>query len=141
MRIRHFILVSWVIAVASLFEGCTCCAYLNHIFNADRNYEDATKLEEARADSLPGDSDLVATGEAARKYDKVIEKGSRVLERFPDNDRQTARAVFLIGESFRHLISHVCSTIANTNDAVGLEPIIRNSLSQFPAMCLKINAI
>ena len=102
MRIRHFILVSWVIAVASLFEGCTCCAYLNHIFNADRNYEDATKLEEARADSLPGDSDLVATGEAARKYDKVIEKGSRVLERFPDNDRQTARAVFLIGESFRH---------------------------------------
>ena len=102
MRIRHFILVSWVIAVASLFEGCTCCAYLNHIFNADRNYEDASKLEEARADSLPGDSDLVATGEAARKYDKVIEKGSRVLERFPDNDSQTDSAVFLIGESFRH---------------------------------------
>lgn len=83
-------------------EGCTCCAYLNHIFNADRNYEEAVKLEEAKADSLPADSEFVATGAAAQKYDKVIEKGSRVLERFPDNDRQTARAVFLIGESFRH---------------------------------------
>lgn len=51
---------------------------------------------------FPADSEVVATGEAAKKYDKVIEKGSRVLERFPDNDRQTARAVFLIGESFRH---------------------------------------
>lgn len=88
---------------ALMLEGCTCCAYLNHIFNADRNYEDAVKLEdEALADSVSSDSDAVATGEAAKKFDKVIEKGSRVLERFPDNDRQTARAVFLIGESFRH---------------------------------------
>lgn len=103
MRIaRTFFFALMTIAFAVMLEGCTCCAYLNHIFNADRNYEDATKLEQAKADSLPGDSEFVATGEAAKKYDKVIEKGSRVLERFPDNDRQTARAVFLIGESFRH---------------------------------------
>ena len=99
---RAIFLSLFALLTLSLFEGCTCCAYLNHSFNADRNYEDATKLQEARADSVPGDSDLIATGEAAKKYDKVIEKGSRVLERFPDNDRQTARAVFLIGESFRH---------------------------------------
>lgn len=98
MRIaRTFFFALMTIAFAVMLEGCTCCAYLNHIFNADRNYEDATKLEQAKADSLPGDSEFVATGEAAKKYDKVIEKGSRVLERFPDNDRQTARAVFLIG--------------------------------------------
>lgn len=90
---------------ALMLEGCTCCAYLNHIFNADRNYEEAVELEGAAADSVASDSsdsDVIATGEAAKKFDKVIEKGSRVLERFPDNDRQTARAVFLIGESFRH---------------------------------------
>lgn len=102
MRVRTCLFLFAVIAVGFVLEGCTCCAYLNHIFNADRNYEDAVKLEAARADSIPADSDVVATGEAAKKYDKVIEKGSRVLERFPDNDRQTARAVFLIGESFRH---------------------------------------
>lgn len=101
MRIR-FLTVFLVFAMAFVLEGCTCCAYLNHIFNADRNYEEAVKLEEAKADSLPADSEVVATGAAAQKYDKVIEKGSRVLERFPENDRQTARAVFLIGESFRH---------------------------------------
>lgn len=102
MRIRPVLFVFLLSFFGIFFEGCTCCAYLNHIFNADRNYEDAVKLESARADSIPADSEVVATGEAAKKYDKVIEKGSRVLERFPDNDRQTARAVFLIGESFRH---------------------------------------
>ena len=102
MRVRTCFSLLALLAVGFFLEGCTCCAYLNHIFNADRNYEDAVKLEAARADSIPSDSEVVATGEAAKKYDKVIEKGSRVLERFPDNDRQTARAVFLIGESFRH---------------------------------------
>lgn len=102
LRSRTFIFALMSFAIAMMLEGCTCCAYLNHIFNADRNYEEAVELEQAKADSLPGDSDFVATGEAAKKYDKVIEKGSRVLERFPDNDRQTARAVFLIGEAFRH---------------------------------------
>ncbi|MCK9182680.1 MAG: tetratricopeptide repeat protein [Fibrobacteraceae bacterium] len=91
-----------ILAFGTVFEGCTCCAYLNHIFNADRNYEEAGELEQAHLDSLPADSESVAQGAAAKKYDKVIEKGSRVLERFPDNERQTARAVFLIGESFRH---------------------------------------
>lgn len=102
MSVRKFFSLFLLLAFGSVLESCTCCAYLNHIFNADRNYEDAVKLEAARADSIPADSEVVATGEAAKKYDKVIEKGSRVLERFPDNDRQTARAVFLIGESFRH---------------------------------------
>lgn len=89
-----------LIAVALLFEGCTCCAYLNHMFNAERQYEEAGELRATR-DSL-GNGDALPTGEEAAKYDKVIEKGSHVLERFPDNKKRTSEAVFLIGESYRH---------------------------------------
>jgi tetratricopeptide (TPR) repeat protein len=72
------------------------------MFNAERAYEEGTEMTQARLDSLPSDSETVASGAEIKKYDRVIEKGSRVLERFPENKRQTAMAVFLIGESFRH---------------------------------------
>ncbi len=103
----HFRLSSLFFALTAfvslgLFQGCTCCAYLNHMFNAERAYEEAGEMREARLDSLPGDSQSVAKGEEVKKYDRVIEKGSRILERFPENERQTAKAVFLIGESFRY---------------------------------------
>ena len=84
-----------------LLEGCTCCAYLNHMFNAERAYEEAGELREARLDSL-GETESLPSGEELKKYEKVIEKGSKVLERFPNNKKRTAEAVFLIGESYRH---------------------------------------
>lgn len=88
--------------VAFLFEGCTCCAYLNHMFNAERQYDEAAEMRMARLDSVPDENESRPSMEETKKYDKVIEKGSRVLERFPDNKKRTAEAVFLIGESFRH---------------------------------------
>ena len=60
------------------------------------------EMRKAHQDNLPADSDAVATGAMAQKYDRVIEKDRRVLERFPDNHRQTANAVFLIAQSFRY---------------------------------------
>ncbi|MCQ2104196.1 MAG: tetratricopeptide repeat protein [Fibrobacter sp.] len=88
--------------VAFFFEGCTCCAYLNHMFNAERLYDQAGEMREARMDSVPEADNSFPSAEERQKYDKVIEKGSRVLERFPKNKKRTAEAVFLIGESFRH---------------------------------------
>lgn len=82
-------------------QGCTCCAYYNHMWNAHRAYEEAGDLRTARQDSLPGDSSRPAP-EESKKYDRVIEKGSRTLERFPENRRQASMAVFLIAESYRH---------------------------------------
>ena len=87
---------------ALLLEGCTCCAYLNHMFNAERLYDEAGELREARLDSVPDETASSPGPQERAKYDKVIEKGSRVLERFPKNKKRTAEAVFLIGESFRH---------------------------------------
>lgn len=72
------------------------------MFNAERLYDEATEMREARLDSVPDEMASSPTNEERLKYDKVIEKGSRVLERFPDNKKRTAEAVFLIGESFRH---------------------------------------
>lgn len=87
---------------AFIFEGCTCCAYLNHMFNAERIYDEATEMREARLDSVPDAEYSIPGADERVKYDKVIEKGSRVLERFPKNKKRTAEAVFMIGESYRH---------------------------------------
>ncbi|MDR2593240.1 MAG: outer membrane protein assembly factor BamD [Fibromonadaceae bacterium] len=81
--------------------GCTCCAYFNHAWNMEQAYEEAGVLREARLDSLPGDSILEA-GEEKRLYDRVIEKGSRTVERFPKNENQVPKAVFMMAEAFRH---------------------------------------
>ena len=91
-----------LVLFAALLEGCTCCAYLNHMFNAERLYDEATELRTARLDSVPDEMQSYASGEEAQKYEKIIEKGSRVLERFPKNKKRTAEAVFLIAESYRH---------------------------------------
>ena len=91
-----------LVFAAFAFEGCTCCAYLNHMFNAERIYDEATEMRTARLDSVPDAEESSPSSEERMKYDKVIEKGSRVLERFPKNKKRTAEAVFLIGESFRH---------------------------------------
>ncbi|MCQ2102097.1 MAG: tetratricopeptide repeat protein [Fibrobacter sp.] len=88
--------------LAFLLEGCTCCAYLNHMFNAERLYDQASEMRTARQDSVPDAESSFPSSDERLKYDKVIEKGSRVLERFPKNKKRTAEAVFLIGESFRH---------------------------------------
>ena len=37
-RIRYIALA----LVALVFEGCTCCAYLNHMFYAERLYDEST---------------------------------------------------------------------------------------------------
>ena len=97
-RIRYMAFL----ALAFVFEGCTCCAYLNHMFNAERLYDEATEMRTARLDSIPDETESYPSSEERLKYDKVIEKGSRVLERFPKNKKRTAEAVFLIGEAFRH---------------------------------------
>lgn len=88
--------------LAFFLEGCTCCAYLNHMFNAERLYDEAGEMRTARQDSIADAEESRPSPEERQKYDKVIEKGSRVLERFPNNKKRTAEAVFLIGESFRH---------------------------------------
>jgi len=81
--------------------GCTCCAYFNHAWNMEQAYDEAGVLRQARLDSLPGDS-ILGAGEEKRLYDRIIEKGSRTVERFPKNEKQVPKAVFMMAEAFRH---------------------------------------
>jgi len=98
---RRFVLLSFLFGLALLWlQGCTCCVYYNHMFNAERAWDEGNALQKARHDSLPTDTTWIVTTERA-KYDRVIEKCSRVLERFPDDVDSKPRAVFLIAESFR----------------------------------------
>lgn len=98
---RIFLFAWLMLGTLCFLQGCTCCAYYNHMFNAHRAYDEAGELRAARQDSLPGDSSRPQADEL-KKYDRVIEKGSRTLERFPENQRQTSMAVFLIAESYRY---------------------------------------
>ncbi len=82
-------------------QGCTCCAYFNHAWNMEVAYEQAAELRQARQDSLPGDS-ILRMGKEKGLYDRVIEKGSRTVERFPKNESQVPKAVFMMGEAFRY---------------------------------------
>ncbi|MCL2207433.1 MAG: tetratricopeptide repeat protein [Fibromonadales bacterium] len=82
-------------------QGCTCCAYFNHAWNMENAYEQATDMREARLDSLPSDS-ILGSGDERKLYDRVIEKGSRIVERFPKNENQVPKAVYMMAESFRH---------------------------------------
>lgn len=102
MHFRRFAAFAALVMSALLLEGCTCCAYLNHMFNAERLSDEAAELRTARLDSVADELTSMPGNDERAKYDKIIEKGSRVLERFPKNKKRTAEAVFLIGESFRH---------------------------------------
>jgi len=82
-------------------QSCTCCAYFNHAWNMEQAYGQATELREARQDSIPGDS-IVSAGKERGLYDRVIEKGSRIVERFPKNENQVPKAVFMMAEAFRN---------------------------------------
>jgi len=95
--------VIFLVGFALLFglQGCTCCAYFNHAWNMEEAYEQAGVLREARQDSIPGDS-VLGSGAEKGLYDRVIEKGSRIVERFPKNERQVSKAVFMMAESFRN---------------------------------------
>ena len=64
-------------------------------------YEEAADLREARLDTVPGDS-FLSSGTERGLYDRVIEKGSRIVERFPKNGRQVPKSVYMMAESFRY---------------------------------------
>ncbi|GHV12454.1 hypothetical protein AGMMS49938_05030 [Fibrobacterales bacterium] len=64
-------------------------------------YSEAGELRTARQDSIPSDS-ILPTGAERGLYDRVIEKGSRTVERFPKNERQVPKAVFMMAEAFRY---------------------------------------
>lgn len=97
---RIGLLLFLALIALTLLQGCTCCVYFNHMFNAERAWEEGLTLQKARQDSLPTDTTWVTMDERA-KFDRVIEKCSRTLERFPDDVDSKPRAVFLIAESFR----------------------------------------
>jgi len=90
-----------IVLVQIFLQGCTCCAYFNHAWNMEQAYEQAAEHRQARLDSMPNDS-ILKMGAERGLYDRVIEKGSRTVERFPKNERQVPKAVFMMGEAFRY---------------------------------------
>lgn len=82
--------------------GCSCCLYFNHWYNAKEAFDEAERLRLARLDSLPGDTVWVADSERVQ-YQRVIEKCSRILERWPEEEDYKPRVLFTMGEAYRRM--------------------------------------
>ena len=83
-------------------SGCSCCLYFNHWYNAKEAFDNAERLRLARLDSLPNDTVWVADSERV-EYQRVIEKCSRILERWPEEEDYKPRVLFTMGEAYRRM--------------------------------------
>jgi TolA-binding protein len=68
------------------------CAYYNTFYNTKKLFKEANKEREKRQGDKP-------TSREIQKYDKTIEKASKILEVFPDS-KYVDDAVMILGESF-----------------------------------------
>ena len=94
---------AFFLALAALgLSGCSCCRYFNHWYNAQEALDNAERLRLARLDSIPGDTVWV-TAEERKEYERVIEKCSRILERWPEEDEYKPKVLFTMGESYRKM--------------------------------------
>ncbi|MDQ3000354.1 MAG: tetratricopeptide repeat protein [Fibrobacterota bacterium] len=75
------------------------CVYFNTFYNAQKAYDQATRLHEKRIDKNPEDSVLVTPDEKL-KLERSIAKSSKVLELYPEEKKYQPKALFLIGESY-----------------------------------------
>jgi len=83
-------------------SSCSCCLYFNHWYNAQEAYDEALRLRLARLDSIPGDTTLASDLEKVQ-YRRVIEKCSRILERWPNEEEYKPKALFYMAESHQRI--------------------------------------
>jgi tetratricopeptide (TPR) repeat protein len=91
-----------LVAFALLFSSCACCLHFNHWYNAKGAFQEAERLREARSDSISVDSVWV-TGVEKLQLERAIEKGSRILERWPEEADYKPLVLFLMAESYMRL--------------------------------------
>ncbi len=87
----------WVIVL--FWQGCSCCLYLNHVYNTRKYYHKGEVSLIARRDSVPTDSSAYNATE--KKYwDKVIHTGSLVLDRWPDEKSYKPEVLWRMGDAY-----------------------------------------
>ena len=68
------------------------CAYFNTFYNTKKVFNEAKKERKKRLSEKPSSAEL-------QKYDKTIEKASRILEIYP-NSKYVDDALMILGECF-----------------------------------------
>jgi len=83
-----------VILLAALFIASGCGGYYNTFYNTKKVYKEALEEQKRRPanDNRPGSGEI-------QKYDKAIEKASKLLQLYPKS-RYVDDALLLIGECF-----------------------------------------
>jgi TolA-binding protein len=70
------------------------CAYFNTFYNTKKFYKEALEEQKRRVGDKPSSSEI-------QKYDKTIEKASKVLQLYP-NSRYVDDVLMILGECFYH---------------------------------------
>ena len=96
-----YISIIATVIILSLFIGCG--AYFNTFYNAKKIFNTAEKkrLDQEKKNKKAGLKSNTRSVAKIAEYSKAIEKGSKVLELFP-NSRYIDDALMLIGKSFYH---------------------------------------
>ncbi len=75
------------------------CVYFNIFYNAEKHFEKARKMQDARLSTSPDSAPKVIESEKAI-FNKSIEKCSKVLDQYPQNKEYVAKATLLLGEIY-----------------------------------------
>ncbi len=76
--------------------------YYNTYFNGQKAFHKAEKMRDKRLKKNPNDSAYVSPEERL-KYERAIEKGSKIIELYPSKKEWQPKALFLIAESYLNL--------------------------------------
>ena len=89
----------------SFLTGCSCCLYFNHYFNAEKAFSKGIELREERlkADSTGTALDSTQRQKETDQFERAIEKGSKILKKYPKDLDYKPDVIFIIGQSFYYL--------------------------------------
>ena len=85
--------------VSLVWQSCSCCLYLNHVYNTRKYYEKAEYSKLERTEKVPNDS-LWVSSEEKESWDKVIKTGSLALDRWPEDKQYKAEILWRMGDAY-----------------------------------------
>jgi tetratricopeptide (TPR) repeat protein len=78
----------------------SCSTYFNMFYNAETSFDEAQRIQAKVMRNFPDSIVVEPSADARAKYDRAIEKASKVMEVYPKNRKWHDDAFFLLGKSY-----------------------------------------
>jgi tetratricopeptide (TPR) repeat protein len=79
------------------------CVYFNTLYNAQSAFHDARKSQLKRMETVTSDTVERLTADERMKFERAIEKSSKILDVYSQKKQWADDALFLIGESYYYM--------------------------------------